>query len=459
MNKLYFPDYAGHRAYLSLFMIVTFLGGCAHTNILKQGDTYAEQGRYELAMVQYDQALQLKPGRDDTRDKFNLAQVGFQNWLKIINDAADVAYDRNRKGRALILYAKVLAAQSPGENHQAEARFQALHMALSDQSLLKVKASYPVPVFGHNIEADIADIIPLLNDYTGLPNQRKYSFALEVFDEKIVEKDEELIGEYISGTQIVRNPKIDHLQNQIHHINLEMRELRHDRKKYKRRIKDAEHTIGQIEDDHDDSTAPFKEQENKELKQAKAQLHRARRKFHKTIDELEGEEDLLYNTIHHLDETPVTIDIDVYSPHSYFVTHSAYILQGEVLITTAGRTIHYPLEVADNDSYHDAQPLLDLNADPLVQISAEALGAELHASARTVALNFIRNEVQEYRAGLLTSAKGAIGTNSRFEKLVNYGLSGRNGVSKRISNQLEEELQADYGIAGEFQINRLLYGF
>ena len=52
MNKLYFPDYAGHRAYLSLFMIVTFLGGCAHTNILKQGDTYAEQGRYELAMVQ-----------------------------------------------------------------------------------------------------------------------------------------------------------------------------------------------------------------------------------------------------------------------------------------------------------------------------------------------------------------------------------------------------------------------
>jgi tetratricopeptide (TPR) repeat protein len=459
MNKFCFPGYAGLRAEASLFLIVTFLSGCAHTNILSQGDTYAEQGRYELAMVQYDKALQLKPDRDDTRDKFKQAQMSFQHWLQTINDAADVAYDRNQKGRALVLYGKVLASQSSEENHQAETRFQALHSALSNQSLLKVKVSYPLPAFGHNIETDIADIIPILDDYTGLPNQREYSFALEEFGEKIVEQDEEFVGEYISGAQLVGNPEIDHLQNRIHHIHREMKELRRDRKKYKHRIKDAGRTIARIEEEQDDNPELDTEQESKELKQAKAQLHRARRKLHKINDELEDQEDRLYNTIHQLAGTPATIIVDVYSPHSYFVTHSAYILKGEVLVTTAGRTVAYPLEVVDNDSYHDAQPLLDLNADPLVQISAKALSAELHASARIVAQNFIRDEVQEYRAGLLTSAEGAIGINSRFEKLVSYGLSGRNGVSQRVANQMEEELQADYGVQGEFPVNKLLYGF
>jgi tetratricopeptide (TPR) repeat protein len=459
MIKFSFPGYAGLRALVSLFLVVTFLSSCAHTKIVSQGDTYLEQGRYELAMAQYDQALQLKPRRDDTRDKFNQAQLAFQQWLQTINDAANVAYARNQKGRALVLYGKVLAAQGPGENPQAETRFQALHKALAEQSLLMVKASYPVPIFGQNLERGIEDIIPMLHDYTGLPNQREYSFSLEEFDEEIVEWDEEYIGEYISGSEIVENPEIDYLQNRIHHINREMKELRRDRKKYKHRIKDAEHTIARIEKDREDNPGPRTEKENKELKQAKEQLHRAKRKLRKTIDKVEDQEDRLDNTIHHLAETPATIAVDVYSPHSYFVTHSAYSLKGEVIITTASRTVVLPLEVIDNDSYHDEQPLLDLNADPLVHISSEALNAELHASARTVVQNFIRDEVQEYRANLLTSAQGAIGLDSRFEKLVSYGLSGRKGVSKRIANQMEEELQADYGVEGEFPINKLLCGF
>ena len=400
MIKFSFPSYAGLRAFVSLFFTVTFLSSCAHTKIVNQADTYAEQGRYELAMVQYDQALQLKPARDDTRDKFNQAQLAFQQWLQTINDAANVAYDRNQKGRALVLYGKVLAAQGPGENPQAETRFQALHKALSEQSLLAVRASYPVPVFGQNLETGIEDITPMLDDYTGLPNQREYSFSLEDFDEEIVEWDEEYTGEYISGSQIVENPEIDHLQNRIHRINRDIKELRRDRKKYKHRIKDAEHTIAQIEKDRNDNPGPLTEKEykelkkeNKELKKAKEQLRRARRKLHKTIDEIEDQEDRLDNTIHHLAETPATIVVDVYSPHSYFVTHSAYTLKGEVRITTASGILVLPLEVVDNDSYHDAQPLLNLNADPLVHISSETLNAELHASARAFVRNFIRDEV------------------------------------------------------------------
>ena len=71
----------------------------------------------------------------------------------------------------------------------------------------------------------------------------------------------------------------------------------------------------------------------------------------------------------------------------------------------------------------------------------------------------MREELQKYRAGLLASARGEIDKSSRFEKLVSYGLSGRNGVSNRVANQMEEELQATYGFDGEFPINRLLYGF
>ena len=466
MIKISFPSYADLRGFVSLFFTIIFLSSCAHTKIVNQGDTYAEQGRYELAMAQYDQALQLKPRRNDTRDKFNQAQLALQQWLQTINDAADEAYDRNQKGRALVLYGKVLAAQGPRENPQAETRFQELHKALSEQSLLMVKASYPVPVFGQNLETGIDDIIPMPDDYTGLPNQREYSFSLEEFDEEIVEWDEEYIGEYISGSEIVENPEIDHLQNRIYRINREIKELRRDRKKYKHRIKDAEHKIAQIEKDRNDNQGPLTEEEykelkkeNKELKQAKEQLHRAKGKLRKTIDKIEDQEDRLYRTTRHLAETPATITVDVYSPHSYFVTHSAYTLKGEVRITTANGTQVLPLEVVDKDSYHDAQPLLDLDADPLIHISPKALNAELHASARAVVRNFIRDEVREYRANLLTSAQRAIGLDSRFEKLVSYGLSGRNGVSKRVANQMEEELQADYGAAGEFPINKLLYGF
>jgi uncharacterized membrane protein (DUF106 family) len=303
-------------------------------------------------------------------------------------------------------------------------------------------------------------------EYTGLPNQRVYRFSLEKFEEEIVEWDEEYIGEYISGTEIVENPEIHHLQNRIHRINREIKELRRDRKKYKHRIKDAEHKIAQIEKDRNDNPGPLTEKEykelkkqKKELKQAKEQLHRAKGKLHKTSDEIEEQEDLLYNTTRYLAETPATIIVDVYSPHAYFVTHSAYTLKGEVHITTASGTVVFPLEVVDNDNYHDAQPLLNLNADPLVHISPEALNAQLYASARTVVQDFMRDEVQEYRANLLTSAQRAVGLDSRFEKLVSYGLSGRKGVSRRVANQMEEALQADYGVAGEFPINKLLYDF
>ena len=469
MNKFYLPNSAAHTIHVTLFLLVIFLGGCTHSNLLSKGDTYAEQHRYELAIAQYDQALQIKPGRNDTHEKLKQAEVGFQHWLRDINDAADIAYEGDEKGRALILYGKVLAAggpkEIPGANLQAEARFQALQTALMDQSLLQVKATYPVPIFGQDLESDVADILPILNDYSGLPNQREYSFTLDEFDKKITEQDEERIGEYISGTQLVENPEIDRLQNRIHHLNHEVKELRHDRKKYKHRIRDAERTIAQIEDDHaeqevqDGFTQSQAERNSEELKQAKAQLRKTRRKLRKTISALEDYEDRLHHTIDNLDVIPATIAEDVYSTHSYFVTHSAYILTGEVLVTTAGHTVAYPLEVVDNDSYHDAQPLLELNADPLVQISAEALIAKLHASARTVAQNIIRDEVQKYRADLLTSANTAVGTKARFEKLVNYGLSGRNGVSRRVANQMEEELQAAYGMEGEFPINRILYGF
>lgn len=459
MNKFYFPGYARHTVHASLCVLITLLGGCTHTNLINQGDSYAEQGRHELAMVQYHQALQLKPSRDDTRVKYNEAQISFQRWLTSIADAADVAYQSNLRGRAFMLYSKLLGTKSAGENVQAQARFQALQVALLDESLLQVKASYPVAVFGHNMESDIADLLPMVGDFSGLPNQREYSFALAAFDTIIVEQQEERSGEYISGIQIVENPEIDHLKNQIHHLNHEVKEFRRDRKKYRHRIKEAKHKISRINEEQDYKTEPDTNLTGEALKQALAQLHRAKRKLHKTIQAMEDDEERLYNTIHQLDMTPATIIEEVYSVHSYFVTHSAYILKGEVLITTAGSTVVYPLEVVNNDSYHDAQPLLNMNADPLVQISAQALTADLHVSARTVAQSFMREELQKYRAGLLASARGEIDKSSRFEKLVSYGLSGRNGVSDRVAHQMEEELQATYGFDGEFPINRLLYGF
>jgi len=194
MNKFYFPGYARHTVHASLCVLITLLGGCTHTNLINQGDSYAEQGRHELAMVQYHQALQLKPSRDDTRVKYNEAQIGFQRWLTNIADAADVANESNNKGRTLILYSKLLAAKTAGENVQAQARFEALQIELLDQSLLQVKASYPVAVFGHNMEADIADRLPMVGDFSGLPNQREYSFALGAFEHNIVGQQGEQSG-------------------------------------------------------------------------------------------------------------------------------------------------------------------------------------------------------------------------------------------------------------------------
>jgi anti-sigma factor RsiW len=92
-------------------------------------------------------------------------------------------------------------------------------------------------------------------------------------------------------------------------------------------------------------------------------------------------------------------------------------------------------------------------------MSEQQLRGELQASARTFAQDYIRTEVRSHRASLLTSANRTVGSDSRVEKLVSYGLSGRNGVSSHISGKMQQQLQSEYGVEGEFPINTLLRGF
>jgi hypothetical protein len=141
------------------------------------------------------------------------------------------------------------------------------------------------------------------------------------------------------------------------------------------------------------------------------------------------------------------------------VTNSTYTLKGAVVVTEGGHSTWYELEVVSNDSYHEAQPLLDLVADPLSQLSKQQLQNELRASARIFTQDYLRDELEAYRTGLLASANNTIGANPRMEKLVSYGLSSHSGVNPQVARRMEQQLQSEYGIEGEFPINTLLHQF
>jgi hypothetical protein len=46
-----------------------------------------------------------------------------------------------------------------------------------------------------------------------------------------------------------------------------------------------------------------------------------------------------------------------------------------------------------------------------------------------------------------------------MEKLVSYGLSSHSGVNPLVARRMEQQLQSEYGIEGEFPINTLLHQF
>jgi hypothetical protein len=470
MNKPLFADCRKRQTICLSLCLLAILSGCTHTRLLKQGDGFADQGRLELAIQQYDRALRIKPDQVKTRAKRYEAEAGLRHWLAWINRAADSAYERNQKGRALLLYGKVIEANL-GASPTTNARFRTLHSALSAESQLHVTTHYPADIFGNNLQAGIQDILPLEQSYTGLPNEREFTFEFQELGGKIIESDETRHGQYISGTQWVRNPALRQLKDQIYRLNHDVKELRHDRNKYRHRIDEGEMSLARLQREHNDDgdegdegshkhhDTHDKKPDNEEIKLAKSQLHRVRRQLRKTTDQLQHHEHRLHQTINRLDDTPATILENIYSTHTYFVTNSTYTLKGAVVVTEGGHSRSYELEVASNDSYHEAQPLLDLAVDPLFQLSEQQLQIELRASARIFTQDYLRDELKAYRTGLLASANNTIGAKPQMEKLVSYGLSSHSGVNQQIARRMEQQLQSEYGIEGEFPINSLLHQF
>ena len=139
------------------------------------------------------------------------------------------------------------------------------------------------------------------------------------------------------------------------------------------------------------------------------------------------------------------------------MTHSSFELRGEVIVTEGNHSVAYDLSATSQDTYHEAQFLLGLDADPLIQSSQQQLSNELRSSARFFAQDYVRDEVLEYRASMLGAANQATSRNSRMEGLVRYGLSGRDGVNRQVAKTMAQQLQSQFGIVGEFRVNALLY--
>lgn len=474
----------GHIILISLTLVLA--SGCAHQRLVDDGEELTNKGRYELAVQKYKKALELKPRDQKTRQKLEQAQYELDLWRDNLWAEADNAKDAGLHGRAMLLYSKVAQLSSHNSNINSEviSEYKALHKTLKKQARYHLQVTNP-QALGNSLGQQIADVIAIQQ----VDPQQTNHFRLKVHatNPELQTKSniKEVTQSYVSGYETVANPEFHNLQNSIHDTRQELDswqgDYEHKRVEYDR----SHYHLVSLEKDLDiarlrrDQARPNSNNYNywrNEVDRLSHLVTHHRKEYNAISHQLDeinhhitAERQRLDHDLNALSYLSPTVEQEVYSDHHYQIEQLTRLALGKVKVEFSGNSAsnferknlkrQKNITASASDDTHEEQPVLGLEFDPVNLPSDANMRKKYFDKAREQARQAITKHMKDYRQHLKQQANNQIGIDDKLEAWIHYGLSSANGVDDSTARTMRRQLEQEFGITGEFEINRLLYLF
>lgn len=449
-------------------LLLMGLSGCAHQRYTENANDYLLQGRYELAVQEFEKALRIEPDHPQNQAAYRVARENLDIWLDGIELAAKEAYSRHQSGRALILYGK-LAQLRPGR--QVLSRYRQLSREIAAKHLFQVDLHYDPAVFGSDVGEGIAGLVTQPGaDYRG--ELTHIRLRLGDYQSKITYADEIHTQSYLSGVETVVNPELLGLQQAIQRQQADVREsrreLRHQRKHLRQSVNNrddarriVDNTQARLDLQKPGSEKYLALSESLAVKSAdldtwERRLGKSRRQLKKVERRHHAAERQLADLYEQLSTVPPTVDEEIYSDYDYRVGILTQTMAAELSIGVDNKWQVSSVLVRASDSEHKAHPTINLSAKSAALPGDRELQLQVNDHAVNAAREFLLTSVAQHRQLLLASAEQTPDPAQRLEYWVAYSLAGDRSPNHAVEADIRRHLQLELGRAGEFPVRQLL---
>lgn len=452
------------------FMILSLLllTGCASKRHIKAGDNFMQEGRYELAVRAYSEALQSRRKDTETQQKLIIAEEKFNQWLAQISLQAQQAEANQHNEVALLLYAK-LAQQGDFAARQA---FNRLYTNIRPQVVYQVYLERQQSL---DLTASIQthpDLMLANSPVSGSGINLSALLSPESFtihEQQIVRS-----GEFLAHYKKEENPQFRELNHDIDHLEEDIRRLEKDWRKADKKVRQQQTDVTLLEKDQEiwtlkiadlpvNSTAAqrlqakLKTLEEETLPKALRELKKRKRHLTAIDDDLKKSKRRKTKLLERFRHTEPTVDVPVYATIEYPVQIMTKRVNGQLTLTTnQGRSSQLVIRAEHTDEGHNAIPQLQLDANPIQLQSDAQMRLAYQANATTDAMATVLTWKDNYRRQLAENALNAQTPNQRTQLFVRYLLSGEVSDSNLV-NQFKAHLAFTYGKAGEFDLPTILF--
>lgn len=451
-----------------LIVFTLFISGCAHKRHIEAGDQFMQQGKYELAIRAYEEALNSRSRDKETRRKLSVAQNQFDQWLNNIAQLAQQAEANNQREVALLLHAK-LANQG---NYQSKQAFNQLYS--------QVRPSIVYHVYLQSQQhIDLAQSIQthpdlmLANSPVLGSNGSNLSVQLGNAQFSISEKQIVRSGEFLEGYRKEENPDFHALNHDIDRADERIRTLDREWRRADDKVRDQKTNVQLLEKDQEiwtlkladlppNSSAAlrFKEKlrvlESTTLPDARRDLKKKEKTKLRIDNDLAKQKKKRRKLLERFRHTSPTVEIPVYATLEYPVQVMTKHVSGQLnLNTSTGINKQLVIRSAHTDEGHEAIPLLQLESNPIQLQSDGQMELDYRAQATQDAMLTILSWKDVYRRGLAANALNAQTPDQRTALFVRYLLSGEVSDPAVVA-QFKQQLAFIYGQAGEFDIPMIL---
>ena len=473
-----------HRL-ITLFIAVLTLSGCAHKQLIDDGEQHQQTGRYEQAINSYKQALKIKPNDKKTQQKLAIAQQALDVWLDNLHDAAQQAQAQNLPGRAMLLYSKIAQLRvDEATGQSAIQHYKTLHQQLIKQSRYHLYAQGPSQ-FGEQFAARISDVIITNDEYNGGNNYFSLNAAISQPQFNTSSEYKTVTQSYISGYETVANPKFHDLQSEIAH---NREQLEHYQADYNDKHAQADHAHLQlvtVEKDLEiarlrlNQTNPNSSNYSYWRNEINRLSHIADDKKHYYDDirhqldainhQMDENRQHIDNALNELSYINPTVEQPIHAEHNYEVEQVTRVATGKLTVDFKGDNHSLfgnknlqrrkTINASHSDEGHQEQPILKLAFNDISLKSDQQISRQYYANGKEQARVAIKQHLNDYRRHLREQANQVAGIDEQLEAAIIYGLSGSDGVDRPTATNMKNQLIQEFGIAGEFDINKLLYLF
>ncbi len=454
---------------LPFILLFLVLSGCAHQNLMDDATDYLVQGRYELAVERYREALRLEPNNKETQRQLNQARQQLQTWLGKVKQAALQAQNERQQGKALILNAKLASL-----NHDQAAlqNYNELYQNIKQKYQYQVVLSYPESLLGESLGYEIAGL-QLVDQKSARANNRvNIQFSLSKPKTRIRETEQIITTQYVSGMETIANPDYLHLQddiskqrytlddyhNKLTHLQKDQKTLQYHLTAMEKDLQIAELRLSrvpvnsqryadlqmQIQHLNDDIAGQknilFKNE--KKIKKAEKRYYRADQRLSKLLDELSY--------------LPPTAEQEVYRDYQYPQQTLKQTITSQLIMNIDGKTVQWPISLEESDQSHAAHPRIGLSRKKPNLQSRRHFELKLYQQARKVADAKLARQVAIYKQQILNSASQADSHNERFDLWIGSALAGAQGVNQDVARKIQQSLLLEFGQGGEWRINKLI---